>query len=220
MSRSLPKPVFGSGWGAPCWESCVPSTMGLPATLEVMLPGLGWSLGSSGTARQDEETSVRGSAQGQTLSPQGSQPSGCLCNTLKARTGPRRGSADQSWGSGGCIQPAASPRGQASILAWHSTREEGGSEAPAPLSLWPQTRHTALPQAAACSELHAVSQEKWSLYVLSLAPSPEKLGGCPQSRQDRDCFGGSRVSGSTCPAPGPSTMAAFLQSGQLSSAAN
>ena len=174
-------------------------------------------LGSSSTAQQEEETSANSSARGQTLSPQRGQPGWRLCNTLKANTGPCHAPADESWRSRGCIQPAASRRGRAAIRlpsAWHSTagrRQRGPSTAVAAAV---GNTYGLLP--GSC--LHQAPRSfPGKMEPLCPGPGPF-LGrarrmppGPVMSRQEGDCFGGSWVSGSTCPAPGPSTMAAFLR---------
>lgn len=187
-----PRPAASQslGWlhvGSPLLEIPCPQLAGPPGCAGRQCcqgrDGAGMELGSAGTVWPEEETSASGSAQGQTLSPQGSQPGWCLCNTLKANTGPCRVSADEFWRRRGHIQPAAFRRDRDGIClpsAWHSTGGEGGSEAPALPSLWPWAIRMGSSQAAACTKLHAVPQEKCSLYVLSLAPSSEGLGGCPQ----------------------------------------
>lgn len=170
----------------------VSSTLVIP----LAMPRPGWSWDGAGLPwhrRQEEETSWSSSAQGQTLSPQGGQTSWCLCNTLKANTGPSRASADESWAGRGRIQLAASRRSQAALgMAQHGGKEAARSQHRAPCSIPGKTEPLCpIP-----------------------SPFPGRARGMPpgpvMSRQEGHCFGGSWVSGSTCPALGPSTMTAFL----------
>lgn len=172
--------------GSPLLEILCPQPCWFPwPCREVTLPGPGWSWDGAGLLRH---SSAGGGELGEWLCP-GTDfvPAGrparlvfvqhrtlpCFCRGVleKERLHPAG-----SFPEGPSWHPAALG------MAQHGGGGEGGSVAPAPLSLWPWAKRTGSSQAAACTKLRVVSQEKWSLYVPSPAPSPEGLGGCPQGQ--------------------------------------
>lgn len=167
-------------------------------------------LGSSDTDQQEEETSASGSAEGQTLSLQGGQPGWCLCNTSKANTGPCHTSAVVEKER---PHPAGSfPEEPSRHPAALGVAQHGGNSTT--LAVAVGNTYGLLPGSCLQRAPRIFPGKKEPLCPVP-GPVPGRARRMPprpvMSRQEGDCFGGSWVSGSTCPAPGPSTMAAFLR---------
>lgn len=166
-------------------------------------------LGSSGTARQEEESLASGSAQGQALSPQGGQPGWCFCNT-----GPCRASADKSWRRRGCIQQGLNWHLAALGVVQHGggggRRHRGPSTA---VAVAMGNMYGLLPGSCLHQAPRSFPGKMKPLCPIA-GPFPGRARRMPprpvMSRQEEDCVGGSWVSGSTCPA------ARALHNGRLS----
>lgn len=199
--HSQPQPDFGSVRAAPHRDPPVPrccSSLAVPGG--VWAPrggsGAGTELGSSPAARQERGHLADSSAPRTDFVPSGAATGAGISATAGQTASP----AVLLWGS----------LGAGSFPVGPSSR--GRRQRPRPChGLYGCAPPSRCPHPARRSE--AFSQEKWSLYVPDTAPAPDGARRVPSGlgicRQKGDCVAASRVSGSTCPAPGLSTMARF-----------